>query len=71
MYQGVLGQRHPAVGHGVADQHALVRGVGLIRPVGEVEDFTPGAYVFGDDPRHWCDVAVPWPGRAARVAVLA
>ena len=49
MYQGVLGQRHPAVGHGVADQHALVRGVGLIRPVGEVENFTPGAYVLGDD----------------------
>jgi len=71
MYQRVLGQRHPAVGHGVADQHAFVPGGGLIRPVGKVEDFTSGAYVFEDHPRHRCDVAVPWPGCAARVAVLA
>jgi hypothetical protein len=45
-------------------------GLRLIRPVGEVEDFTPVADMFGDDPRHGRDAAVPWPGRAgSRVEV--
>ena len=71
MNQRVLGQRHPASGHGVADLHAFIFRVGLIRPFGEVQHFTALTYVFGYDPRNGCDAAIPWPVRAARVAVLA
>ena len=71
MNHRVRTERHAAGGYRVANQHAFTLCAGLICPCGKVQDLTALADVFGDDPRDGCDVAVPWPVRAVRVAVSA